>query len=191
MLVEKYETIIDKLDSNRIQWITLSCFSDMIKTFDRITTVDYILLNTAEMKILRNITGCSLVDGRRNEEIRETCEAQDVLRRIRQRKREWDKPYDKNWGNKIVKITGNNKTNTRRLSERPAKKKDILVPRKARFLREEADCYKHIIHKNKKKGRKKRKKIFVHNYEYFWQHYVFIKYKYFKTFNPILYVNEL
>lgn len=52
------------------------------------TTTTKRILRTTEMKTLRAITGNTLRDRRRNEDIRRDCETQDVVRWIRKRRRE-------------------------------------------------------------------------------------------------------
>lgn len=57
------------------------------------------------MKVLRNITVYSRTERKRNEEMKETCEVEEVVGWISQRRREWNNHKPRMGENRIVKIT--------------------------------------------------------------------------------------
>lgn len=78
---------------------------------------------TEDMKILWNITG--LKDGPANDDIRESCEVQDVIWWMTQRRRQWNNHIKRVVENRIVNITKNNKRGTRSIEQvRGIKKKN-------------------------------------------------------------------
>lgn len=80
------------------------------------------LMRTTEMKILRSITGKTLRDRIRSEDIRTTCETQDVVRWVRQRRRNWNEHVTRMDNDRIVKIARNLKPRGARLPGRPRKR---------------------------------------------------------------------
>lgn len=82
-------------------------------------TITKRLLRTAEMRILRSIAGYTLFDHKRNEEIREICDIQDVVRWARNRRREWRDHVDRMSDDRLAKIAKEKKPNTSRPPGRP------------------------------------------------------------------------
>ncbi|XP_045482792.1 uncharacterized protein LOC123686601 [Harmonia axyridis] len=79
-------------------------------------------LRTTEMRVLRSITGYTLYDHKRSEEIREICGLQDVVRWARIRRRHWRDHVDRMPDNRLPKIAKTEKPNTSRLPGRPPKR---------------------------------------------------------------------
>ena len=86
------------------------------------TAVTKRLLRTGEMKTLRAITGHSLRDHRRNDEIRQQCEVEDVVRWIRTRRRGWRDHVDRMADDRIAKIAKNSRPLNVRPPGRPPKR---------------------------------------------------------------------
>ncbi|XP_055385812.1 uncharacterized protein LOC129614885 [Condylostylus longicornis] len=80
------------------------------------------ILRRTEMKTLRQICGYTLRDKIRNEDIRSTCEIQDVVRWTRCRRRNWRDHVNRMSENRIAKIAMNNRPSTRRPVGRPPKR---------------------------------------------------------------------
>lgn len=79
-------------------------------------------LRTAEMKILRNALGFTLRDRKRNEEIRNICGVQDIVRWGRNRRRLWNSHVDRMNEERIAKIARDGTPGTRRPIGRPPKR---------------------------------------------------------------------
>ncbi|XP_045462511.1 uncharacterized protein LOC123672460 [Harmonia axyridis] len=79
-------------------------------------------LRTTEMRVLRHIAGYSLLDHKRNEEIRDICGIQDVVRWARIRRRNWRDHVDRMPDNRLPKIAKTKRPNTARLPGRPPKR---------------------------------------------------------------------
>lgn len=75
------------------------------------TTATKRLLRTAEMRILKCITGNTLRDRIRNEDICNTCKIQDVIRWARMRRRTWRYHVEKMDDSRLAKIAKNGKVN--------------------------------------------------------------------------------
>lgn len=79
-------------------------------------------VRSTEMRILRNITGHTLRDRIRNDEIRQKCNVQDVVRWIRKRRREWNDHVTRMPNNRLPKIARDGGTGTSRPPGRPPKR---------------------------------------------------------------------
>ncbi|XP_044760217.1 uncharacterized protein LOC123317675 [Coccinella septempunctata] len=77
------------------------------------------LLRTTEMRALRSIAGYALLDRKRNEEIREICDIQDVVRWARKRRRAWRDHVDRMSDERLAKIAKEERPNTSRPPGRP------------------------------------------------------------------------
>lgn len=77
------------------------------------------LLRTTEMRTLRSMSGFTLLDRKRNEEVREMCEVQDVVRWARGRRREWRDHVNRMPNDRLAKIAKDKKPNTPRPPGRP------------------------------------------------------------------------
>ncbi|XP_057652394.1 uncharacterized protein LOC130891583 [Diorhabda carinulata] len=86
------------------------------------TSVTKRILRTTEMKTLRTITGYTLNDIQRNTDIRERCETDDIVRRVRKRRREWNQHVNRMTTDRIAKIVRNNIPHGRRPVGRPPKR---------------------------------------------------------------------
>lgn len=64
----------------------------------------------------------TLNDRVRNEEIRQRCNIQDVVRWVRRRKREWNADVDRMSDERLPKIAKNKKSQNRRSPGRPPKR---------------------------------------------------------------------
>lgn len=86
------------------------------------TSVTKRILRTTEMKTLRMITGYTLRDRQRNVDIREKCQTNDVVRWIRQRRREWNQHVNRMGPDRMAIIIRNNVPHGRRPTGRPPKR---------------------------------------------------------------------
>ncbi|XP_045462678.1 uncharacterized protein LOC123672567 [Harmonia axyridis] len=82
-------------------------------------TVTKRLLRTTEMRALRSIAGYTLLNRKRNEEIREISDIQDVVRWARKRRRAWRDHVDRMSDDRLAKIAQEEKPNTSRPPGRP------------------------------------------------------------------------
>ena len=80
------------------------------------------LLRTTEMKTLRAIAGVSLRDRIRNEEIRRTCDIEDIVRWGRARRRFWRDHVDRMNNTRIPYIAANQIPHGHRPPGRPPKR---------------------------------------------------------------------
>lgn len=80
------------------------------------------LLRSTEMRTLRSITGYTLLDHKRSEEIREICEVQDIVRWSRNRRRGWRDHVSRMPNDRLVKIAREKRPNTPRPPGRPPKR---------------------------------------------------------------------
>jgi hypothetical protein len=80
------------------------------------------LLRTSEMRILRCITGKTLRDRIRNTEIRRMCEAEDIVRWGRQRRRGWRDHVNRMDTNRLPHIVSHGKPSGSRPRGRPPKR---------------------------------------------------------------------
>lgn len=71
------------------------------------------------MRTLRSITGYTLYDRKRSEDIIETCEVQDVVRWARNRRREWRDHVDRMPNDRLAKTAKEKRPNTPRPPGRP------------------------------------------------------------------------
>ncbi|XP_030762233.1 uncharacterized protein LOC115887052 [Sitophilus oryzae] len=76
------------------------------------------LLRTTEVRTLRSITGYTLYDWKRSEDVRETCEVEEV-RWARNKRREWRDHMDRMPNDRLAKIARENRPNTPRPPGRP------------------------------------------------------------------------
>ncbi|KAI4501059.1 hypothetical protein M0802_003862 [Mischocyttarus mexicanus] len=79
------------------------------------------LLRSTEMKTLRTISGKTLLDRHRNEDIRKECNVQDIVRWARQKRRDWRDHVARMKNNRLPKIAQTQKPNTSRLPGRQLK----------------------------------------------------------------------
>ena len=77
------------------------------------------MLRTTEMSILRAMSGISLLQHIRSEEIRDRCEIQDVVRWARGRRREWRDHVDRMDDTRLPKIAKNGRPSGTRPPGRP------------------------------------------------------------------------
>lgn len=80
------------------------------------------MMRTNEMRTLRAITGNTLRDHRRSEEIREECGILDVVRWSRARRRYWNEHVSRMGDERLAKIARNGKPAARRPPGRPPKR---------------------------------------------------------------------
>ena len=80
------------------------------------------LARTTELKTLRSILGVSLFDHIRNEEIRQRCGVQDIVRWARVRRRQWRDHVDRMSETRMVKQAGTKIPYTKRPPGRPPKR---------------------------------------------------------------------
>ena len=80
------------------------------------------MLRTNEMKVLRTITGNTLRDQRRSQDIRNECEIDDVVRWTRARRRYWNEHVTRMGAERLAKIARNGKPATKRPPGRPPKR---------------------------------------------------------------------
>ncbi|XP_057652719.1 uncharacterized protein LOC130891773 [Diorhabda carinulata] len=66
------------------------------------------LLKTSEMKVLRKITGKTLLDRERSDDIRQKCRVENINEWVLSRKREWDEHISRMSEERIVKIARDN-----------------------------------------------------------------------------------
>lgn len=86
------------------------------------TTTTKRLLRTTEMRTLRSITGYTLRDRQRSEEIRNKCNTEDIVRWSRMRRREWNNHVERMSDDRLAKIARKERPNTTRPIGRPPKR---------------------------------------------------------------------
>lgn len=79
-------------------------------------------MRTAEMKILRSISGVTLRDRQTNKSVRERCSVQDVVKWTKVRKREWNEHVDRMDEGRLAKICKIGRPKGRRPPGRPPKR---------------------------------------------------------------------
>lgn len=80
------------------------------------------ITRTAEMRVLRSIAGYTLRDHQRNEDIRERCNVQDIVRWSRSRRREWRDHVERMDDNRLPKIARDGLPRSTRPPGRPPKR---------------------------------------------------------------------
>ncbi|XP_060522502.1 uncharacterized protein LOC132699671 [Cylas formicarius] len=80
------------------------------------------LLETTEMKILRRISGKTLLDRERNENIRQSCGVDNMNEWVLQRKRQWNDHINRMQDGRLVKIVRDKSPDGRRSVGRPRKR---------------------------------------------------------------------
>ncbi|XP_045465000.1 uncharacterized protein LOC123674152 [Harmonia axyridis] len=80
------------------------------------------IIRTTEMKILRNISGYTLRDRKRNTDIRHECQVEDIVRWGRKRRRAWNDHVDRMTTGRLAKIARDGIPRTRRPLGRPPKR---------------------------------------------------------------------
>lgn len=98
------------------------------------------MVKIAETKIVQNITGYSLIDRTRNEEIREICEVQNVVRRIKEPGGQIGQPQKEEWEKQNQQNNKRHQTQHKKTKRKSAKKLncqlDILVSGNARLKKQ-------------------------------------------------------
>lgn len=79
-------------------------------------------LRTSEMKVLRTIVGKTRLDRIRNQNIREQCQTQDIVRWGRERRRQWNQHISRMGNERIVKAAREGKPEGSRPPGRPPKR---------------------------------------------------------------------
>lgn len=80
------------------------------------------MARTNEMRVLRAITGNTLRDQRRSDEIRKECQTEDVVRWTRARRRFWNEHVSRMSSDRIAKIARNGRPASKRPVGRPPKR---------------------------------------------------------------------
>ncbi|XP_044753795.1 uncharacterized protein LOC123313132 [Coccinella septempunctata] len=80
------------------------------------------IIRTTEVKILRNISGYTLRDRKRNTDIRHECQVEDIVRWGRTRRRAWNDHVDRMTTGRLAKIARDGIPRTRRPLRRPPKR---------------------------------------------------------------------
>ena len=80
------------------------------------------LLETTEMKILRRISGKTLMDRERNENIRQMCKTESINDWVLKRKQEWNQHINRMGEDRLVRIARDKSPNGRRSTGRPRKR---------------------------------------------------------------------
>lgn len=87
------------------------------------------LLETTEMKILRRISGKTLLDRERSENIRGQCNVDNINEWVLQRKKQWNEHISRMANNRLVRITRDKSPSGKRSVGRPRKRwSDNLDP---------------------------------------------------------------
>ena len=86
------------------------------------TTKTKAALRTTEMRTLRSITGHTLLDRKRNTDIRALCQVPDIVRWSRQRRRAWNEHVERMDDDRLAKIISSNNPRGLRLPGRPPKR---------------------------------------------------------------------